>query len=112
MSEVTIKDYSVKTFMRNPTTNEVAEMTTQFYPKRVVTGFQAKPWQYAVGAVLGLLLLAALVVGLWKGGVFSRLRIFQEKAEGAQRASVRGSSRRAHNSGGPTAEKSNSLPAP
>ena len=70
--------------MKNPTmTDEVAEATTEFYPRKVVTGGgRAEPWHYAVGAVLGLLLLAALVVGLWKGGVFSRLMIFQKKAQG------------------------------
>ena len=62
--------------------------------------------------MVGLLLLAALVAALWKGGVFARLRLFQKKAEEAAgelkstrtsvvRASVRGgpSSRRAHNAG-------------
>ena len=66
-----------------------------------------------VGAVLGLLLLAALVAALWKGGVFARLRLFQKKAEEAAgdlkstRASVRGGpARRAHDSGsGPTTDR-------
>ena len=68
--------------MINPTTEDVAAAeatTTEFYPVKVVTGGRAEPWHYAAGAVLGLSLLAALVVGLWKGGVFSRLRIFQKK---------------------------------
>ena len=115
LTEVEIGDYSVQTFMTNattttlktdPTTVQVAAgPTTLLYPQRAVTGFQAQPWHYAVGAVLGLLLLAALVAALWKSGVFARLRLFQEKAEEAAgelkstRASVRGSSRRAHDSG-------------
>ena len=121
LTEVEIGDYSVQTFMTNattttfktnPTTVQVAAgPTTLFYPQRAVTGFQAQPWHYAVGAVLGLLLLAALVAALWKSGVFARLRLFQKKAEEAAgelkstrssvvRASVRGpSSRRAHDSG-------------
>ena len=45
LSEKEIGDYSVKTFINNiinPASNKLAETTTEFYPKRVVTGGQAQ----------------------------------------------------------------------
>lgn len=48
--------------------------------------FQKTPYfSYALGVGIGLIMLALLVIALWKSNAFSKMRIFKTKLEDEQK---------------------------
>ncbi len=88
--------FAVRTVMqrRTPTVSrDYVYETTEFYSVEaallvMVTAY----WPYALGIFIGLLLLLALILALWKSNAFSKMRVFKkqmDEEEKRDRQSVR-----------------------